>query len=80
MEILSFLQQNKMQGEILHGSTEYIARRLETLAKVSEAKRKLNGARYGIVGEPSDWLISSAADTQAVKAKKAKLAGTASAL
>lgn len=69
MEILSFLQQNKMQGEILHGSTEYIARRLETLAKVSEAKRKLNGARYGIVGEPSDWLISSAADTQAVKAK-----------
>lgn len=69
MEILSFLHQNNMQGEILHGSAEYIARRLETQAKVSETKRKLNGARYGIVGEPSDWLISSVADSKAVKAK-----------
>jgi len=69
MEILSYLQQNYMQGEIIHGSADYIARRLQTLQKVQEAKRKLNGTRYGIIGEPSDWLISSAADPKAVKTK-----------
>ena len=69
MEILSYLQQKSMQGEIIHGSSEYIASRLITLAKVSEAKRKLCGARFGIIGQPSDWLISSAADPKAVKAK-----------
>jgi L-fucose isomerase-like protein len=69
MEILSYLQQNYMQGEIIHGSTDYIARRLATLTKVSEAKNKLRGTRYGIIGQPSDWLISSAADPKAVKTK-----------
>ena len=69
MEILSYLQQNYLQGEIIHGSTDYIARRLEALEKVSEAKRKLSGARFGVIGQPSDWLISSAADPKAVKTK-----------
>ena len=69
MEILSYLQQNYMQGEIIHGSADYIARRLTTLHQVHLAKRKLAGTRYGIIGEPSDWLISSAADPKAVKAR-----------
>ena len=69
MEILSYLQQNYMQGEIIHGSADYIARRLTTLHQVHQAKRKLAGTRYGIIGEPSDWLISSAADPKAVKAR-----------
>ena len=69
MEILSYLQQNYLQGEIIHGSADYIARRLQTLQKVQEAKRQLNGARLGIIGEPSDWLISSIADPKAVKNK-----------
>ena len=69
MELLSYLQQNYMQGEIIHGSADYIARRLTTLEKVNDAKRKLNGARFGIIGQPSDWLISSAADPKAVKTK-----------
>jgi len=69
MEILSFLQQNDLQGEIIHGSADYITHRLEVLAKVSEAKGKLNGTRYGIIGQPSDWLIASAANPEAVKTK-----------
>ena len=69
MEILSYLQQNDMQGEIIHGSAEYITRRLEILVRANEAKRKLNGARYGIVGEPSDWLISSVADFKSVNSR-----------
>jgi L-fucose isomerase-like protein len=69
MEILSYLQQNYLQGEIIHGNADYIARRLQALQKVQEAKRRLNGTRYGIIGEPSDWLISSVADPKAVKTK-----------
>lgn len=69
MEILSYLQQNYLQGEIIHGSADYIARRLQVLVKVQEAKRRLNGTRFGIIGQPSDWLISSVADPKVVKTK-----------
>ena len=62
MEILSYLRQNGMKGEILHGGMAYIAHRIALLAKVGEARRRLNGCRLGIIGEPSDWLISSHAD------------------
>lgn len=69
MEILSFLQQNDLHGEIIHGSAEYISHRLQILSLVSEAGNKLDGTRYGIIGQPSDWLISSAASPEAVKTK-----------
>ena len=69
MEILSYLRQNDLKGEIIHGSQAYIARRISQLAKVEEAHRLLNGIRLGIIGEPSDWLISSHADKQQVKAR-----------
>ncbi|MBP5620354.1 MAG: hypothetical protein J6X23_07960, partial [Bacteroidaceae bacterium] len=67
MEILSFLHQNGLKGEILHGSPDYISKRINLLAKVEEAKRKLKGNRLGIIGEPSDWLISSHADRNLIK-------------
>ena len=69
MEILSFLRQQGLPGEILHGSNDYVARRIDQLAAVGEARMKLNGCRLGIVGQPSDWLISSHANAPAVKAK-----------
>ena len=67
MEILSYLRQNGIQGEIIHGSAEYIGRRIALLAKVEDARRQLDGVRLGIIGKPSDWLISSHADKTAVK-------------
>ncbi len=67
MEILSFLQQNNMQGEILHGSAQYIGRRIENLIRLEQARRVLQGCRLGVIGQPSDWLISSAADYEAVR-------------
>ena len=67
MEILSYLRQNNLKGEIIHGSTDYIAKRLTLLAKVREAKRQLEGCRLGVIGQPSDWLISSQADYAEVK-------------
>ena len=67
MEILSYLRQNGIQGEIIHGSAEYIGRRIALLAKVEDARRQLDGVRLGIIGKPSDWLISSHADKAAVR-------------
>lgn len=67
LEIMSYLNQQGRCGEILHGSKEYIAERISILAKVSAARKKLNGTNLGIIGQPSDWLISSNADKSAVK-------------
>ena len=67
MEILSYLSQHHLEGEIIHGSAEYISQRIQLLAKVSEARQQLNGCRLGVIGKPSDWLISSEADYQKVK-------------
>ena len=67
MEILSYLHQHAIKGEIIHGSTAYIAQRIRLLTAIEQACRQLQGARLGVIGEPSDWLISSHADRQAVK-------------
>ena len=69
LEILSYLGQHDRKGEIIHGSVEYIAQRLTVLSKVNVAKQFLNGQNLGIIGQPSDWLISSNADEVKVKGK-----------
>ncbi len=69
MEILSYLRQNGYRGEIIHGQADYVTARIQLLARVGEARRKLDGCRLGIIGEPSDWLISSQADEVAVHEK-----------
>lgn len=70
MEILSFMQQNHMQGEILHGSAQYIDSRIENLIRLKQARLQLQGCRLGVIGQPSDWLISSAADYEAVRNRR----------
>ncbi|MBR6827481.1 MAG: hypothetical protein IKM76_04900 [Prevotella sp.] len=67
MEILSYLSQHNLRGEIIHGSASYITCRIELLRRVEEARRKLKGARLGVIGKPSDWLISSHADYDVVR-------------
>ena len=67
LEILSFLRQNGLSGEVLHGRTDYVTKKILMLANVVEASGQLSGCRLGVIGEPSDWLISSAADKAAVK-------------
>ena len=67
MEILSYLRQNHVGGEIIHGRTEYVNSRIRLLEKVEEAREKMNGCRLGVIGKPSDWLISSYADDGMVK-------------
>ncbi len=67
MEILSYLRQHGLPGEIIHGSADYIRSRISILQHVGEARRKLCGQRLGIIGKPSDWLISSDANPDEVR-------------
>ena len=67
MEILSYLRQHDLPGEIIHGSDEFVAQRLKDLAQVFKAKKRLDGFRIARVGEPSDWLISSGVDAKESK-------------
>lgn len=69
MEILSYLRQNGRTGEIIHGDAEYIAHRVEVLAKVERGRKRLSGMRLGVIGEPSDWLIASKPDEEALSQK-----------
>ena len=69
MEILSYLQQHHIEGEIIHGSTAYINQQIALLQQVEKAHKTLFGSRLGIIGKPSDWLISSIADKEQIKAK-----------
>ena len=67
LEILSYLNQQDISGEIIHGSASYIHHRIEVLEKVGAARQMMAGQRLGLIGEPSDWLISSRFDVAAVK-------------
>lgn len=69
LEILTYLNLKNKKGEILHGDAEYIAKRIKTLAQTNAAVKKLKQARLGVIGTPSDWLISSVPDYRAVKEK-----------
>lgn len=67
LEILSFIKQNNKNGEVLHGSLDYISKRIkEILSKdyINEITENL-----GVIGKPSDWLISSNVNYKKVKDK-----------
>lgn len=75
MEILSFLNRAGWPGEILHGSAEEIALRLrdgfmkggKNHVKEYGMGRILEGYKVGVIGKPSDWLISSDVDYAVAK-------------
>lgn len=69
MEILSFLRQHGKEGEILHGSVDYIAQRIDVLRHVYEVRAWMKDARLGCIGAPSDWLIASGDNDAALSAK-----------
>ena len=69
MEILSYLRLQGEEGEILHGSPTFVAHRIDVLCQAHEARAKLRGMRLGVIGAPSDWLISSQTDDAVVYEK-----------
>lgn len=69
MEILAYLKQHNLNGEIIHGSTDYIAERIMLLYQINNARRLLQGKNIGVIGRPSDWLIASNIDKKSIKDK-----------
>lgn len=69
LEILTYLNLKNKKGEVLHSDAEYIAKRIKTLAQNNKIIKQLKSARLGVIGKPSDWLISSVPDYRAVKEK-----------
>lgn len=67
LEIASFLKQKREKVEIIHGDSDYIARRIKELSKIFEVKSKLASTKLGVIGKPSDWLIASNVDYNKVK-------------
>jgi L-fucose isomerase and related proteins len=62
LEILSWIRESGGEAEILHGSAAYIKARIEEAESVAAARDRITRAKIGVVGFPSDWLISSAVD------------------
>lgn len=59
IEILSYLRQQGIAGEIIHGTTDYVSKRIQLLTRIGEVYSWLRGKRLGVIGQPSDWLIAS---------------------
>ena len=60
LEILSFIKDNNLKGEVLHGTTSYLIQRINELLTPSNDYKE--SYRYGVIGKPSDWLIASQVD------------------
>jgi len=69
MEILSWVKSQNRKGKILHGKPVEIANEMKKLIKIRKTKVKIANSRLGLIGEPSDWLIDSHIDKEAVKNK-----------
>lgn len=67
IEILTFIQQRGLRGEIIHGDTRIVTERILTLSKIARALRIMKETRLGIIGKPSDWLISGVIDPWKIK-------------
>jgi len=67
MEILSWVKSQNRKGKILHGTPNEIANEMRKLIKIKNTKEKIKNSTMGLIGEPSDWLIDSHVDKEAVK-------------
>lgn len=69
MEILSWLRQRETKGEIIHGTPEHISSVIAEKEQIEKARKSIVNSNAAIIGSPSDWLIASNIDEEAIKAK-----------
>lgn len=74
MEILAFIKSSGGEGRILHGTPEQIASSMLERGQSGYTVQFLpippvdfGGARLGVIGRPSDWLIASDVDYDAAR-------------
>ena len=53
LEILSYIKDRNLKGEVIHGNKSYITKRIKELSF------KFKPKTLGVIGRPSDWLIAS---------------------
>ena len=58
MEILGFLDENNLKGEILHGDMDTLAHELKLRLTIAEAKQKLSRSHLGCFGMPGGLIAS----------------------
>lgn len=77
LEITSFLNKNNAKFHLFHGTSEEIRKQLLSIKEINEYSNNLINLkvkvlvnkRYGVVGKPSNWLISSNVDYKLAKSK-----------
>lgn len=62
LEILAFLKNNNLEGEVLHGDDNYLINRINNLL----TKNDVIYDNLGVIGVPSDWLISCKVDKDVI--------------
>lgn len=65
LEILSYIQQQGREGEILHGTPEQVGEKVREIKLFKETRERLTRHRLGVFGI-SDWLIASDIDRERV--------------
>jgi L-fucose isomerase-like protein len=66
LEISAWVRNEGERCEILHGEPAAVSARLGDLAAVEKTMAVLAGSRFGFIGAPSDWLIASSVDRDAL--------------
>lgn len=62
MEAITYITQQGGNAKLLHGTDDELAAEIEALVRTAKARRELEGMKLGLIGKPSDWLISTAVD------------------
>ncbi|RGY96185.1 hypothetical protein [Clostridium sp. AM58-1XD] len=69
MEMMTYLANLGLKGRLLHGSQEEIATTFCHALNAAKTRHSLHGMRLGLVGKPSDWLISTEMNYDLLKEK-----------
>jgi L-fucose isomerase-like protein len=69
LEILSFLHEKNLQGEIIYGDQEQINAHMHRILNLYHSREILGQSRLGVIGKPSDWLIASSLEHEAARKK-----------
>ncbi|MFX0113975.1 MAG: hypothetical protein ACFFB3_05475, partial [Candidatus Hodarchaeota archaeon] len=67
MEARTYLQQQGYSTRIIHGKLEELSSIIQKLEKYLSIREKIAHSRIGIIGVPSDWLIASKVNEEAIK-------------
>jgi L-fucose isomerase-like protein len=67
MEIRTYLQEEGIPARVMHAPLDNLLEKLEGWTRYAEILKNLEGAKVGLIGESSSWLIASDVDKKKVK-------------